>query len=366
MNFFLLGLIIVIFAADSSAYDSGDDNFDPSGSCLGNCGGVGSNGMCWCDEYPESCLETGDCCHDFVDYCDADPNAVAGCCTTWTAECYTTASQPTNNFHACKDCGYAIEHCDNVCSSGSMKSGNLADSIACQECCQGYDHEVPWNCPVDSDDEEIPEIECDCSGDLVAQNGDYVCQLQLQVEGFEQDLCQLKKEGEDCAVGAVACAFKEYFTSYFFVVINATSIDKEAWLQDCTETVNWLEVSCIAIEEADFEDTDHVWRVTLEAESEDLTHSAEEYYLEEGTILVDGTNHEVIEEEEDDGNIAIIVTLAMFFTLCIAITLFFCCGNYPDNSVSGDESYSEAEDEYVKSDVFRMPSNRGTRKSTEL
>jgi len=73
---------------------------------------------------------------------------VAGCCTTWTAECYTTASQPTNNFHACKDCGYDIEHCDNVCSSGDMKSGDLADSIACQECCQGYDHEVPWNCPV--------------------------------------------------------------------------------------------------------------------------------------------------------------------------------------------------------------------------
>merc|ERR1712050_311821 len=112
----------------------------------------------------------------------------------------------------------------------------------------------------------------------------------------------------------------------------------------------------------------HVWRVTLAAESKDMAESASEHYLEEGTILVDGTNLEVIEEEEDEGNIAIIVTLAMFFTLCTAITLFFCCGKYPDNSgnyVSGEESYSEAEDEYVKSDVFRMETDRG-RKSTQL
>merc|ERR1719203_1640473 len=80
--------------------------------------------------------------------------AEASCCTTWNAECYTTASIANNN-HACKDCGWAIEHCDHVCSSGSYKSGDLADSTACQECCQGYDHEVAWNCPV----AETTEIE---------------------------------------------------------------------------------------------------------------------------------------------------------------------------------------------------------------
>jgi len=307
MNFFSLGLIAVIFVADCTAFSDSYDDDDIPDTVDENCVDTNNGAL---DKAGDSCSDysnNSSWCNVENDYGDEDFDFWTMCC---------------------------------VCGGGEIAS--------------------------------TTEVECNCSGDLVAQSGDHFC--QVEVEGYEQGLCKVKEEGEDCGDGEVVCVFIEhqFFTSYMFLVMNDTGVEnQQAWLQNCTETVSLLfpGVSCDAVEEADFDDTDNVWMVTLKSESESEAHAVEEYYLEEGTISVNGATREVIEEEEDDGNISVIVTLTMFFVLCTAITLFFCCGKYPDNSKSsGDESYSEADDEYVKSDVFRMEADLGSRgrKSTQL
>jgi len=68
-------------------------------------------------------------------------------------------------MHACKDCG--AENCDGECNTEWWtQSGDLADTIECQECCQGYDHEVSWNCPAVTTTSAPGILTCFFSGEM--------------------------------------------------------------------------------------------------------------------------------------------------------------------------------------------------------
>lgn len=102
--------------------------------------------------------------------------------------------------------------------------------------------------------------------------------------------------------------------------------DPTSWLNDCTQSIKNLgcaDCTCTAAKH------DGEVVITASGGEEDLDKLEDK--IENNGITISGQEYTfVAEEEEESGTVTLVVTMAIFFCMCISTVAFFCCQEWPN------------------------------------
>lgn len=103
--------------------------------------------------------------------------------------------------------------------------------------------------------------------------------------------------------------------------------DESSWLDDCTAAVR--DSGCSACECTTLTSEGEEVVVTVTGEEQELDKLDD--HVEENGIAISGEDYlYVAEEEEEDGTMTLVVTMSLFFLMCICIVGFFACNEWPN------------------------------------
>lgn len=104
-----------------------------------------------------------------------------------------------------------------------------------------------------------------------------------------------------------------------------TGSDLTTWLNDCTQSVQTAGCSQCTCKEAKFHDE---VVITVHGAAKDLDKL--EDHIEDNGITIYQEAYAFVGEEEEDGTVTLVVTLAIFFLMCFCIIGFFACMPWPN------------------------------------